>query len=340
MNLVEGNLIPKPAFCILNVYPLCMFKCKMCYIWQRKDIPMMSFEKIKEFIDALVEFTEGKVEINFIGGEPLLRKDIFDLIAVAAKHGLRASLCTNGYLVDYVMAKRLSESGLKALAISLDSLDEQTHDSLRGKEGSYRKIMQAFEYLSYFTSEEFKVNIQTVITERNLTGLVELARWVQKSDTVFAIYYLAVVQPLDAPEADNWQEKEPYQSLWPQDPKEVNAIIDELIRLKSSGLNPKIVNSVSQFRAFKFYFEDPGRFLKKISCNLGEYALNVDYAGDFSPCFTMGVIGNICKEDIKEMWYSEKAGQLRAKMKQCKKNCNFLINCYKEETIDESKLSV
>ncbi len=100
MNPIEENPIPKPVHCILNVYPLCIFKCKMCYIWQRKDVPMMSFEKIKEFIDMFAEFTEQKADINFIGGEPLLRKDIFDLIAVASKHGIRTSLCTNGYLVD------------------------------------------------------------------------------------------------------------------------------------------------------------------------------------------------------------------------------------------------
>lgn len=335
-----GNSIPKPVFCIINVYPLCIFKCKMCYIWQRKDISMLSFEKIKEFIDSLAEFTGGKVEINFIGGEPLLRKDIFDLIACAAKQGIRTSLCTNGYLVDYFMAKRLSESGLKGLAISLDSLDEQTHDRLRGREGSFKRIMRAFDYLSGFTSEEFKVNIQTIITQQNLIGLPELARWVQKSDKVCGVYYMAVVEPLDILDGANWQNKEPYRSLWPQNTVETNAVIDELIKLRAQEQHPKIINSVSQFKAFKSYFEDPDRFLKKIGCNLGEYALNVDYTGDFSACFSLGIIGNICRENIKEMWYSEKAQQLRQRMKECKNNCNFLINCYKAETSNESELAV
>ncbi len=333
--------ISKPIYCILNVYPLCIFKCKMCYIWQRKDLPMMSFEKIKEFIDTLAEFTERKVDINFVGGEPLLRKDIFDIIAVASKHELKTSLCTNGYLIDYAMAKRLSESGLKSLAISLESLDEQTHDSLRGKEGSFKRIMLAFEHLCQFTSEDFKVNVQTIISQQNLAGLAELAKWVQKNDTISNVYYMAVVQPLDTPPLENWQKKEPYKSLWPQNTQEVNAVIDELIGIRSEQSHyPKISNSVSQLKAFKSYFEDPDRFLKKINCNLGAYALNVDYAGDCSPCFPLGVIGNICGENIKDIWCSEKASQLRQRMKQCKKNCNFLINCYKEETIDDSKLCV
>lgn len=337
---LEESLISKPAYCILNVYPLCNFRCKMCHIWQRKDFPMMSFEQIKTFIDALAEFTEHKIDINFIGGEPLLRKDIFDLISVASRHGLSSSLCSNGYLIDLSMAKRLSESGLKGVAISFESLDEKVHDSLRGKEGSFRKIMQAFEYLSRFTSEDFKVNIQTVISQHNLSGLVEIAKWVKKNDMISNVYYMAVVQPLDTAPIDNWQTKEPYQSLWPQNNLELNAVIDELIKLRAAETHsPKISNSVSQLNAFKSYFEAPERFLKSISCNLGDYALNVDYTGDCSPCFTLGVIGNVCREKIEDIWYSEKARQLRQRMAQCKKNCNFLINCYKEETIDDSKLS-
>jgi len=312
----------------------------MCHIWQRKGFEMLEFDTIKQFIDTLAEFTENKVVINFIGGEPLLRRDIFGLISVASNHGLETSLCTNGYLIDREMAQRLFESGLQWLAISLDSLEEQKHDMLRGKAGSYRKIMQAIDHLSDFISEKFRITIQTIITGQNLTGLVELAKWVQKNNKISGISYMAVVQPLDTPADDNWQENPHFQSLWPQDIAEVNRAIDELINLKKDGLYPKIVNSIPQFKAFKSYFENPNRFLKKISCNLGEYALNVDYAGDFSACFSLGIMGNICKDNIKDIWLSAKAADLRQRMRQCTKNCNFLINCYKAETSDESELIV
>jgi len=338
MEETKEYSIAKPEVCIINVYPSCMFRCKMCYIWKRKDSLLMSFEKIKGFIDALAEFTDRKVEINFTGGEPLLRGDILDLISVSSKHGIPTSLCTNGYLIDYAMAKRLSESGLKGLAISLDSLDEQTHDALRGKPGSYKKIMQAFEHLSNFTSEEFKINIQTIITQQNLNGLVELAKWVQKCDNVCGIYYMAVVQPLDVEQIDNWYREDLYKSLWPQDIGEMGVVINDLIRIKSQERHPKIINSIAQLKAFKSYFEYPEEFLKKISCNLGKYTLNVDYLGDTSACFRLGSIGNICRDGIRDMWYSEKAAKIRQMMEGCNKNCNFLINSYQKETNNESDL--
>ncbi|MDP3041940.1 MAG: SPASM domain-containing protein, partial [Candidatus Omnitrophota bacterium] len=113
---------------------------------------------------------------------------------------------------------------------------------------------------------------------------------------------------------------------------------DELIRLKTQGGYWKITNSISQLKAFKFYFENPERFVKKNSCGLGDYALNIKYNGEATFCSKLGNIGNIYKDGIKDMWHSDKALQLRQKMKQCSKNCHFLINCYRAETNDESEL--
>lgn len=330
--------IPKPTFCIINAYPVCMFKCKMCYIRTLKNVPILAFTKIKEFIDSLADLTQRKIEINFTGGEVLLRNDISDLINVAHRHGIRTSLCTNGYLIDEKIAKRLVDSGLNGMVISLDSLKAETHDTLRGITGSYDKIMQALDYLGKFASEEFKISIQALITGLNLDSIVELANWVQRNGKISGISYMAITEPLYIPDGTDWYKKDPYKSLWPQDIGEVNAAIDELIRLKAQGGPSKIINLVSQLKAFKSYFEDPERFLKKISCGLGLYALNVNYTGDVSPCFSLGTIGNIYEENIKDMWYSKRAEELREKMKRCRNNCNYLVNCYKEETYDESEL--
>lgn len=256
--------IPKPTFCIINAYPVCMFKCKMCYIRTLENVPILSFAKIKEFIDSLADLTQGKIEINFTGGEVLLRNDILDLVNVAHRHGLRTSLCTNGYLIDEAIAQRLVDSGLNGMVISLDSLKEKTHDTLRGVEGSYNKIIEALDYLGKFASDEFKISIQALITALNLDSMVGLADWVEHNARISGIYYMAITEPLYIPDGIDWQKKDPYKSLWPQEIKEVNAAIDELIRLKTQSGHSKIINSVPQLKAFKSYFEDPERFLKKL----------------------------------------------------------------------------
>ncbi|MDP3041326.1 MAG: radical SAM protein, partial [Candidatus Omnitrophota bacterium] len=129
-----------------------MFKCKMCLIWEKdiipQDIKPPSFELIKYFIKSLAELTDKKIILDLIGGEPLMRSDISDLIKTSSSYGLTTTLCTNGYLLDMEMVKLLYDSGLNRLSISLDSLNEQTHDTIRGKAGSYSRVMRALEYLS------------------------------------------------------------------------------------------------------------------------------------------------------------------------------------------------
>ncbi|MDP3012971.1 MAG: radical SAM protein, partial [Candidatus Subteraquimicrobiales bacterium] len=113
-----------------------------------QKIKPLPFELMKHFIKSLAEFTDKRIIIDLVGGEPLMRSDISDLIKTSSSYGLTTNLCTNGYLLDTEMVKLLYDSGLNRLSISLDSLNEQTHDTIRGKAGSYSRVMRALEYLS------------------------------------------------------------------------------------------------------------------------------------------------------------------------------------------------
>jgi len=320
----------------------------MCLIWDKNSIPNdlrpIPFESMSRLIKSLAGFTDKKIFLDLIGGEPLMRSDIIDLIKISTSHGLTTTTCTNGYLLDMDMVKRLYDTGLNRLSISLDGMNEQTHDMIRAQPGSYRRIMQALEYLSKFTSfqsEEFRVCIQTIIMQHNLKEIVELAHWVNESNVICGINYMAVSEPFFLPaQVQTWYEHPSYKDLWPQDTAAVHAVIDELIRLKTQEGYLKIVNPVSQLKAFKPYFENPARFVKKVSCGYCNFALNVNYNGDVTFCYRLGTIGNIYEDDIKDMWYSQRADQLREKMKKCDKNCNFLINCSGLDLRNESELIV
>lgn len=344
----EKSTLLKPVTCDVNLYPYCMFKCKMCLIWDKNSIPKdlrpIPFESMSRLIKSLAEFTDKKIFLDFIGGEPLMRSDIIDLIKISTSHGLTTTTCTNGYLLDMDMVKRLYDTGLNRLSISLDGRKEQTHDMIRAQPGSYSRIMQALEYLSKFTSfdsENFRICIQTIIMRYNLKEIIDLAHWVNNSDVISSINYMAVSEPFFLPaEVSTWYKHPYYQDLWPQDKAEVHAVIDELIRLKTQEGHLKIVNPIPQLKAFKPYFENPERFVKKVSCGYHNFALNVNYNGDVTFCYRLGTIGNIYESDIKDMWYSDKANQLREKIKKCDKNCNFLINCSGLDIRNEDELIV
>ena len=84
-------------------------------------------------------------EIRFTGGEPLLFNGIYDLIRFATEEGICTSLGTNGTLVTKEVAKKLKESGLKKVVVSIDG-NKKTHDKIRGKK-NYQKAMNGLKYL-------------------------------------------------------------------------------------------------------------------------------------------------------------------------------------------------
>ena len=81
----------------------------------------------------------------FSGGEPLMRPDIYELVAHAAGNGLRPVFGSNGTLITPEVARRLKEAGACAMGISVDSLDAAKHDKFRGLEHAYDLTMAGIE---------------------------------------------------------------------------------------------------------------------------------------------------------------------------------------------------
>lgn len=80
----------------------------------------------KKLIDEIAR--AGFKIMIFSGGEPLMRPDIYELVAYAASKGLRPVFGTNGTLITKEVAQKLKDSGAAAMGISLDSLDEEKHN--------------------------------------------------------------------------------------------------------------------------------------------------------------------------------------------------------------------
>lgn len=85
----------------------------------------------------------GKPMLILSGGEPLLRKDIFEIIYYAYRADLPVALATNGVMLNDTHARRLKEFGVKRVSISLDAGDELAHDLSRGIRGAFRKTLDA-----------------------------------------------------------------------------------------------------------------------------------------------------------------------------------------------------
>jgi heme b synthase len=99
------------------------------------------------------------------GGEPLLRPDIFDIAAYGTNLGLRMVMAPNGTLITEENARRMAESGIQRISISLDGADRESHDRFRGMPGAFDGALRGIEQAKK-AGIEFQIN--TTITRTNL----------------------------------------------------------------------------------------------------------------------------------------------------------------------------
>ena len=110
------------------------------------------------------------------GGEPLFRKDIFDLARYATECGLRVALATNGTLVTKEVARKIVESGVRRVSISLDGANAATHDAFRGIPGAFDAALGGIRNLK---EQGMSVQINMSIARHNaqeLPAVLDLAK--------------------------------------------------------------------------------------------------------------------------------------------------------------------
>lgn len=125
-----------------NITKECNLFCQHCYRDAGKKAKgELSTGEAKELL-AEIKKADFSLVI-FSGGEPLLRKDIYELIAYSHKLGLIASLGTNGLLLDSWVAQKLEKLNLSSVGISIDSPNANHHDYLRQSQGAWGKAIAA-----------------------------------------------------------------------------------------------------------------------------------------------------------------------------------------------------
>ena len=134
----------------------------------------LSTQAARDIIDQIAEVSSPILVLS--GGEPLFRSDIFQLARYGTDKGLRVALATNGTLVTKQVAKKIVDSGVKRVAISLDGSDALTHDTFRGIPGAFDAAITGFRNLKDLG---MSVQINTTIARHNahqLPQVLELAK--------------------------------------------------------------------------------------------------------------------------------------------------------------------
>ncbi|MCC6026188.1 MAG: 12,18-didecarboxysiroheme deacetylase [Caldimicrobium sp.] len=174
-HLLQFSEDKKPVV-VWNVTKACNLRCIHCYASadNRPSENELTTEEGFRLLEDLAQF--GCPVVLFSGGEPLVRSDIFDLIAYAVRLGLRAVLSTNGTLIDHALAKELKKLGLSYVGISLDGIGE-VHDRFRGSKGCFEKVVQAIENCQ---REGLKVGLRFTINKFNAEEIPKVFDFVEE----------------------------------------------------------------------------------------------------------------------------------------------------------------
>jgi len=292
LNLLGSKV---PLFCGHKLTYNCNLKCKMCPFWRRLS-PNSTLDQEKAILKQV--YNSGACGIAFEGGEPLLRTDLKDILAFSRSLPLQTSLITNGTLLE----SRIDEiypyiNG--AIFVSLDGL-EQTHDAIRGVNGSYAKAVQGINA----AREKVAVTINTTVMAENIDEVESVVGLAKELETKIS---LAI-----AHEYCNANASSPAADKIPK-------IANRLIEMKRKGY--PIVNSIGGLKVMahkKDWHCKPWAIINIDADGnvvLPCYVRN-DYASTIS-VFENGVKGAVSRFDWK-------------KIKNCKK-CS--LHCYVEPSL-------
>lgn len=298
---------------------LCNLRCSTCSYWKVKDrTGELSTDEVVSMIDRLRAWL-GPFPLNIGGGEPMVRRDLFDIVRHARRRGCYTGVVTNGYTLDDEHVDAIVSSGLHQLAISINSTNENVHDRSRGREGSLRRIQEGIERLRSKGGGP-RIKILSILMEENLDDLEDLVRYVQEHDLASIAF-----QPLNYVTGIHAYERGWYQqdTSWPRDPDRAVRAMTRLAELKRLGA--PIENTLEQLTYFAMYFRAPEDPLP-IDCKVGVTSFDVDPFGKVRLCYTMEPIGDLRTADPRAIWRGAQAKGRRAEIRSCEQNCR-LKNC-------------
>ncbi|MDP2166768.1 MAG: radical SAM protein, partial [Thermodesulfovibrionales bacterium] len=154
-----------PKWIAWEITRRCNLKCVHCRSSSGLEVkghPDFSLEEAKRVLDDISGYATPVVVLS--GGEPLIRKDVFDIARYGTDKGLRMCLATNGALVTDKTCGKIKESGIRIVSLSLDGSVEAVHDNFRNQKGAFTGAIRAARL---FKEHGIEFIINSSFTKRN-----------------------------------------------------------------------------------------------------------------------------------------------------------------------------
>ena len=173
----------RPVKLQLNPTNMCNLKCPFCWL---RDFPDLKYDdevsggRYEELIKEAKKLGIKEIQITG-GGEPLMRKDLLNIMKTIKEHGIVGKLTTNGTLFNKRMVEAIVEMGWDEIVFSLDGPNEKINDMHRGVNGAFKASIEWIKcFLSSRKKDKPKLSIHMVLTSKNFEVLSEMFEFVHK----------------------------------------------------------------------------------------------------------------------------------------------------------------
>ncbi len=313
-----------PDWLSVNVTLRCNLRCVMCTTCY--DSPELTTRELTGLLDEAADM--GVRVFNPLGGEPLVREDLEEVIAHAVARGMFVTLTTNGTLLRPERAARLAALPPSRLHVnlSLDG-DADAHDRVRGH-GAFARAMAGYRALRDADAARGNpvrtIRANVLLHRGNLHGYEAFLAWLE-AEGFSGVQQLTLFRDeSDATVGGMW--------FTPEDLPVLDALCARLADARETGIGPArlLVNAPDDLRAVPRYYRD-GLTPRDAPCWAGWKELYVNADGRAVMCdgtldFLAGAYGDVRRQALRDIWRSDALRARRQVVKACTTPC--IQGCY------------
>jgi radical SAM protein len=310
-RMIHADFDLAPFTIAWEVTRACAFACKHCRAdaQHQRDPLELSTEESYRLIDRLAVF--GNPILIFTGGDPMMRRDLFDLISYAAQKGLRCSLTpTATALPSLERLQQAKQAGIRRIALSLDAPSAEIHDDFRQVEGSWDRTMKILH-----NAKEIGLSVQvnTTVSTFNVDQLPAMVPFIKEVEAVqWSVFFLV---PTGRAQAKYMVSAEKHEEIFnwlyelsqkaPFDIKATAAPMYRRVAIERKKLESNGDQSVT-FQGAGFQYTD-GLNRPTKGVNDGNGFLFISHLGQIMPSGFLPIdCGNVRQQDIVDVYRNHK----------------------------------
>lgn len=291
-----------PKWIAWEITRRCNLRCVHCRSSSEMEIqghPDFSLDEAYRLIDDIVSYSQPVVVLS--GGEPLTRKDVFEIAQYGTDKGLRMCLATNGTLVTDDICEKIKKAGIRIVSLSLDGADETVHDDFRSQKGAFAGTINAARL---FKKHGIEFIINSSFTKRNQEQIPQVYRLAKELGAT--AWYMFMIVPTGRGEEimNELITREDYDKIldWHYDMEKEEDLL--LVRPTCAPHYYRV-----QLQRAKEEGEKVKRRTLKFStggskgCLAGQLICLIDVDGNVLPCSYFNLpAGNVREKSFKEIW--------------------------------------